>query len=70
VTPSTSSIVEKWGQIDVLVNNACIAIFKPFEQKSMEERRREFEVNYFGYVNTIAAVLPCMKARFTMSAPV
>lgn len=63
VKVTIASIAEKWGQIDVLVNNACIAIFKPFEQKSIEETRREFEVNYFGYVNTIAAVLPYMKAR-------
>lgn len=63
VKDTISSIVEKWGQIDVLVNNACIAIFKPFEEKSPEETRREFEINYFGYINTIAAVLPYMKAR-------
>lgn len=63
VKETISSIAEKWGQIDVLVNNACIAIFKPFEQKTIEETRREFEVNYFGYVNTIAAVLPYMKAK-------
>ncbi len=56
-------IAEKWGQIDVLVNNACLAIFKRFEQKTIEETRREFEVNYFGYINTIAAVLPYMKAK-------
>ena len=63
VKDTVSSIAEKWGQIDVLVNNACLAIFKPFEQKTVEETRREFEVNYFGYVNTIAAVLPYMKAK-------
>lgn len=63
VEAAISSIAEKWGQIDVLVNNACIAIFKPFEQKTIEETRQEFEVNYFGYVNTIEAVLPYMKAR-------
>ncbi len=63
VKDTFSSIAEKWGQMDVLVNNACLAIFKPFEQKTIEETRREFEVNYFGYVNTIAAVLPYMKAK-------
>lgn len=63
VKDAISSIVDKWGQIDVLVNNACLAIFKPFEQKTIEETRREFEVNYFGYVNMIAAVLPYMKAK-------
>jgi len=63
VRDTISTVVEKWGQVDVLVNNACIAIFKLFEQKPLEETRREFEVNYFGYVNTIAAVLPYMKAK-------
>lgn len=63
VKDTISSIAAKWGQIDVLVNNACLAIFKPFEQKTIEETRKEFEVNYFGYVNTITAVLPYMKAK-------
>jgi len=56
-------IVERWVQIDILVNNACLAIFKPFEEKPLEDTRKEFEINYFGYVNTIAAVLPYMKAQ-------
>lgn len=63
VKNTISSTVEKWGQVDILVNNACLAIFKPFEQKTIDETRREFEVNYFGYVNTITAVLPYMKAK-------
>ncbi len=63
VKDTISLTVEKWGQVDVLVNNACLAIFRPFEQKPFEETRREFEVNYFGYLNTIAAVLPYMKAK-------
>jgi NAD(P)-dependent dehydrogenase (short-subunit alcohol dehydrogenase family) len=63
VRKAIASVVEAWGQIDVLVNDACLAIFKRFEQKPLEETRREFEVNCFGYVNTIAAVLPHMKSR-------
>lgn len=63
VTETVAAVIEKWGQIDVLVNNACIAIFQPFEQKPLEDTRREFEVNYFGYINTIMAVLPHMKAK-------
>lgn len=63
VRAAVAAVVAAWGRIDVLVNNACLAIFAPFETKGIEETRREFEVNYFGYVNTIAAVLPHMKAR-------
>jgi NAD(P)-dependent dehydrogenase (short-subunit alcohol dehydrogenase family) len=63
VKQSIDSIAKEWEQIDVLVNNACIAVFKSFEQRRIEETRNEFEVNYFGYLNTISAVLPYMKAK-------
>ena len=56
-------VVAKWGGVDVLVNNACLALFIPFEQCSLDDIRREFEVNYFGYLNMIRAVLPVMKRQ-------
>ena len=63
VKAAADTVLSRWGQIDILVNNACLAIFKPFEQKTVEETRQEFEVNYFGYLRMINAVLPHMKAR-------
>jgi len=63
VDASLAAILADWGQVDILVNNACLAVFSPFETKSLPDTRREFEVNYFGYVNLIRAVLPHMKAR-------
>lgn len=62
VHAAVEKIIARWDRIDILVNNACIALFKFFEERKMEETRREFEVNYFGYLNTIAAVLPHMKS--------
>ena len=56
-------IVSQWGGVDILINDACLALFTPFEKRSMEDIRREFEVNYFGYLNLIKAVLPVMKKR-------
>ena len=53
-------IVQTWGGIDILVNNACLALFARFENRGLEDIRREFEVNYFGYLNLIRAVLPSM----------
>jgi NAD(P)-dependent dehydrogenase (short-subunit alcohol dehydrogenase family) len=55
--------VETWGRIDVLVNNACLAVFSPFEEKPLADTRREFEVNTFGYIRMIKAVLPVMKSQ-------
>jgi NAD(P)-dependent dehydrogenase (short-subunit alcohol dehydrogenase family) len=56
-------VVREWGGVDVLVNNACLALYKPFVDRTIEEIRRELEVNYFGYLNTIAAVLPVMRRQ-------
>jgi NAD(P)-dependent dehydrogenase (short-subunit alcohol dehydrogenase family) len=61
VREAISTIIDKWKHIDLLINNACIAIFKTFEERTILETRKEFEVNYFGYLNTITAVLPYMK---------
>lgn len=63
VQAAVDQIIGRWGAIDVLVNNACLAIFRSFEEKRLADTQREFDVNYFGYVRMIAAVLPHMKAR-------
>jgi NAD(P)-dependent dehydrogenase (short-subunit alcohol dehydrogenase family) len=63
VRSSVEQVTAKWHRVDILVNNACIAIFSPFESKVLTDTRREFEVNYFGYINLICAVLPSMKTQ-------
>jgi NAD(P)-dependent dehydrogenase (short-subunit alcohol dehydrogenase family) len=63
VEACVASVVSEWGHIDILINNACLAIFSPFEEKALIDTRQEFEVNYFGYINLIRAVLPIMKAQ-------
>lgn len=63
VRAAVEAVIQRWGRIDIVVNNAALAIFKRFEERTVEETRREFDVNYFGYVNVIAAVLPHMKTR-------
>lgn len=63
VEKSVAAVIDYWDHVDVLVNNACVALFKAFEEKLLEETRREFEVNYFGYLHTIFAVFPHMKAQ-------
>lgn len=61
VREAVENTAAEWGRIDILVNNACLAVFGRFEDKSLSDTRREFEVNYFGSLNLVRAVLPHMK---------
>lgn len=63
VETTITQIAQKWGRIDVLVNGACRAVMSPFADREIDDIRSELEVNYFGYVNMIKAVLPYMKTQ-------
>lgn len=63
VDAAIDAIVRDWGRIDFLVNNACLAVFAPFEERDLDTTRREFEVNFFGYLHLIATVVPHMKRQ-------
>jgi 3-oxoacyl-[acyl-carrier protein] reductase len=53
-----------FGAIDVLVNNAGgIGAFAPFEELTLDDWRRLFELNLFSVVALIKAVLPVMRAQ-------
>jgi len=51
------------GPIDVLVNNAGYGHEGILEESPLHEMRRQFDVNVFGAVAMIKAVLPFMRAR-------
>jgi NAD(P)-dependent dehydrogenase (short-subunit alcohol dehydrogenase family) len=51
------------GPIDVLVNNAGYGHEGLVEESTMDELRQQFEVNVFGAVAAIKAVLPFMRQR-------
>jgi NAD(P)-dependent dehydrogenase (short-subunit alcohol dehydrogenase family) len=52
-----------FGGIDVLVNNAGHGYLSAVEEGEDAEVRKLFDVNYFGAVDMIKAVLPAMRAR-------
>ena len=56
-----NTIQEKEGSIDVLVNNAGYGSFGAIEDVSMEEARRQFDVNIFGLARLTQLVLPKMR---------
>lgn len=49
--------------VDILVNNAGYAIYGAMEDTTIEDARRQFEVNLFGLANLTKAVLPTMRAK-------
>jgi NAD(P)-dependent dehydrogenase (short-subunit alcohol dehydrogenase family) len=51
------------GQIDVLVNNAGYGLVGAVEEASLDEVRKQFEVNVFGPLALIKAALPAMRDR-------
>ncbi len=62
--PSAVADVERQtGGIDVLVNNAGYGLEGAIEETTMAQVRKQFDVNVFGAVAVMQAVLPGMRAR-------
>ena len=55
--------IERFGQIDYLINNAGFGMNGAFEEISDEELRILFETDYFGVVNVCRAVIPIMRKQ-------
>lgn len=60
---AVEEIEQNVGPIYALINNAGYGHEGILEESSMDELRRQFEVNVFGAVAMIKAVLPHMRAR-------
>jgi len=60
---AVAAAVERFGRIDVLVNNASNFYAGFFEELSPEDFRAQIETNLFGPVNVTRAVLPVMRAQ-------
>ena len=58
-----ASMLARFGRIDVLVNNAGYGHEGVLEESPLEAMRHQFEVNVFGAVAMIKAVLPGMRER-------
>jgi NAD(P)-dependent dehydrogenase (short-subunit alcohol dehydrogenase family) len=63
IGPMVAEIEKSVGAIDVLVNNAGYGFEGILEESSLDEVRHQFDVNVFGAVAMIQAVLPFMRKR-------
>lgn len=55
--------IERFGKIDVLLNNAGYGTMGIFESATDEQIRRQFEVNVFGLMNMTQAITPHFRAN-------
>ncbi|MFC6176707.1 SDR family NAD(P)-dependent oxidoreductase [Companilactobacillus huachuanensis] len=63
VQAGVTAAKDKFGGIDVLVNNAGLGYFGTIEESNEEDVRQMFEVNVFGLGNVTKSVLPIMRAQ-------
>ncbi|MHA5868897.1 oxidoreductase, partial [Pseudomonas aeruginosa] len=63
IEPTVAAIERDIGPLDVLVNSAGYGHEGILEESPLAEMRRQFEVNLFGAVAMIQAVLPYMRRR-------
>lgn len=63
VEKAVGEIFHKEGKIDILAANAGMGISGPVETASAEDVRRQMDVNFFGQVYSVQAVLPVMRQQ-------
>jgi NAD(P)-dependent dehydrogenase (short-subunit alcohol dehydrogenase family) len=63
VKDAISQTVNKFGRIDVVVNNAGYGLTGSLEELTDQEARENFEVNVFGSLNVIRAAMPYLREQ-------
>lgn len=65
VKAGVNQALDHFGKLDVIVNNAGYGLTGSLEELTDEEARENFDVNVFGSLNVIRAVMPHLRAQQT-----
>ena len=63
IQSAVSEVESKWGCVDILVNNAGIFNMASIEKVTVEDYRRQYDINVGGTIFAIQAVVPSMRKR-------
>jgi len=63
ISSAVTDVVNRFGTIDVLVNNAGYGLFGPLEGATPEQVEAQFRTNVLGVTSMIRHVLPIMRER-------
>jgi NAD(P)-dependent dehydrogenase (short-subunit alcohol dehydrogenase family) len=63
VKQGVKAAIDRFNEIDVLVNNAGYGLLAATEEASDEEVRKQYDTNVFGLLNVTRAVLPQMRKQ-------
>lgn len=58
---AASTILEKFGSVDILINNAGMLVNKPFEELTSEDFLKVYQVNVFAVAQLTQKLIPNMK---------
>ena len=65
IETAVAAAIDRFGAIDVLLNNAGYGAFGPLEAFSMDRVRRQYDTNVIGLIAVTKAVLPHLRHRGT-----
>ena len=63
VKSAVKAAIDRFGRIDVLVNNAGLGILGAAEESSIAQAQSLFDTNFFGVIRVTNEVLPHMRHR-------